>query len=162
MRMPDLSLGNVRWRLANGRVHASNAWYRAAGRRIHGTRQQYRNWLNRRAIARGKGPLPGRVTSAIGSRTPVYRNRINPATGRRRRDELRNVPAQVERLRSHVRDRNQAFQNGDIPAANEAHERWHRAYVSAPRAVRRSYQNTPWTGQRPAPLFGRTPRRQSR
>jgi hypothetical protein len=54
--------------------------------RLHltGNRQRYRNWLNRRARARGKAPLPDRVTRGAGSRTPVYRNRVNPATGRPR------------------------------------------------------------------------------
>ena len=72
------------WRLANGRVRVSNAWYRSAGRRIHGTRQGYRNWLSGRARARGKAPLPDRITRGIGSRLPVVRDRINPATGRPR------------------------------------------------------------------------------
>lgn len=80
-------LSDLRWRAANGRTHVSNAWYRAAGRRISGTRQQYRNWLNTRARARGKRPLPDRAARAAGSRVPVYRNRISPATGRPRRDE---------------------------------------------------------------------------
>ena len=74
----------LRYRLGNGRVHASNAWYRAAGRRLHGWRAQHRNWLNGRARARGKAPLPDRLTRWAGSRTPGYRNRINRATGRPR------------------------------------------------------------------------------
>jgi hypothetical protein len=74
----------LRHRLSNGRVHASNAWYRAVGRRVQGRRAQYRNWLNRRARARGKAPLPDRATRAAGSRIPGYRNRINRATGRPR------------------------------------------------------------------------------
>ena len=82
MRKPDLSA--LRWRLANGRTHVSNAWYRAVGRRISGGRQRYRNWLNRRARVRGRAPLPDRLTRWAGSRTPGYRNRINPATGRPR------------------------------------------------------------------------------
>lgn len=81
-------LGTLRWRAANGRTHASNAWYRAAGCRLSGTRQQYRNWLSTRTRARGKTPLPDRVTRATGSRVPVYRDRINPATGRQRRAEI--------------------------------------------------------------------------
>jgi hypothetical protein len=54
--------------------------------RLHatGNRQRARNWMNRRAIQRGRSPLPDRVTRAVGSRTPVYRNRTNPATGRPR------------------------------------------------------------------------------
>ena len=52
--------GNVRARTGTGtayRAHvaASNAWYRVAGRRIHGSRQQYRNWLNRWAAAPAAG-----------------------------------------------------------------------------------------------------------
>ena len=74
----------TRWRLGNGRVRVSNAWHRAAGNRIHGGRQGYRNWLNRRARARGKAPLPDRITRGIGSRVPAVRDRINPATGRPR------------------------------------------------------------------------------
>jgi hypothetical protein len=54
--------------------------------RLHatGNRQRARNWLNRRARARGKAPLPDRITRAVGSRVPVYRDRISPATGRPR------------------------------------------------------------------------------
>ena len=74
----------TRWRLDNGRVRVSNAWYRAVGRRISGGRQRYRNWLNRRARVRGRAPLPDRLTRCIGSRLPVVRDRINPATGRPR------------------------------------------------------------------------------
>ena len=42
--------------------------------RLHltGNRQRYRNWLNRRARARGKSPLPDRVTQAAGSRVPEH------------------------------------------------------------------------------------------
>lgn len=76
--------GATRWRLDGARIRAGNAWYRAAGRRIHGARQGYRNWLSGRARARGKAPLPDRITRGIGSRLPVYRDRINPATGRPR------------------------------------------------------------------------------
>jgi hypothetical protein len=72
MRIRD-HLSDLRWHAANGRVHVSNAWYRIAGRRISGTRQQYRNWLSTRARVRGKRPLP---------------DRVNPATGRRRRTEI--------------------------------------------------------------------------
>ena len=80
-------LGDLRWRAAKGRTHVSNAWHRAAGKHISGARQQYRNWLNTRARARGKAPLPDRVTRAVTSRVPGYRNRVNPATGRPRRDD---------------------------------------------------------------------------
>lgn len=55
-------------------------------RGVAGTRQRYRNWLNRRAWERGKVPLPDRTTRRFSS-LPVYRNRVNPATGRPRRDD---------------------------------------------------------------------------
>ena len=88
MSRPRDYLSDVRrYYLPEARTRASNAWYRAAGRRIQGARQGYRNWLNGRAWTRGKAPLPDRVSRAAGSRTPVYRNRVNPATGRPRRDD---------------------------------------------------------------------------
>jgi hypothetical protein len=50
------------------------------------TYTRYRNWLSTRYRARGNGkaPLPDRVSRAVNSRTPVVRDRINPATGRPR------------------------------------------------------------------------------
>lgn len=78
--------------------------------RLHltGNRQRYRNWLNRRARARGKAPLADRATRGAGSRMPGYRNRVNPATGRPRRDDRQSSP---------VKD--QAPARGDIRAENE-------------------------------------------
>lgn len=54
---------------------------------LTGNRQRYRNWLNRRALLRGKSPLPERLTRPVRSSLPVYRQRVNPATGRPRRDD---------------------------------------------------------------------------
>lgn len=71
----------ARWRLANGRVRASNAWHRAAGRHIQASRTGLSNWRNRRTIQRGRTPRWERVTAEVKSRAPVYRNRINPAHG---------------------------------------------------------------------------------
>jgi hypothetical protein len=50
------------------------------------THTRYRNWLSTRYHKRGNGvrPLPDRITQAVNSRTPVVRDRINPATGRPR------------------------------------------------------------------------------
>ena len=97
----------TRWRLGSARVRVSNAWYRVAGRRIHMARQGYRNWLSGRARARGRDPLPDRLTRAAGSRMPVYRDRISPATGRPRRTDR--SPADLARWRAardqrHVRE----------------------------------------------------------
>lgn len=54
---------------------------------MHSIRCRYRNWLNRRAIIRGRSPLPERLTRPLRSSLPVYRNRVSPATGRPRRDD---------------------------------------------------------------------------
>ena len=54
-----------------------------------GNRQRARNWLNRRAIKRGKSPLPERLARPVRSSVPVYRNRVNRATGRPHRDDRR-------------------------------------------------------------------------
>jgi len=78
---------SLRWRLADGRTHASNAWYRAAGRRISGARTGISNARNRRAIDRGRASRIDGAIAAVTSRTPVVRGRINPATGRKRRDD---------------------------------------------------------------------------
>jgi len=79
------------------RVGASSAWYRAAGRRIQGSRARFSNWRNRKAIARGRRDVVARgrrdVVARVGdqvrSRTPVLRNRIDPSTGRQNRDARR-------------------------------------------------------------------------
>jgi hypothetical protein len=51
-------------------------------------RTRFRNWMNRRAWQRGKTPLPDRIARQFTARMPVYRNRINRATGRPHRDDL--------------------------------------------------------------------------
>ena len=82
-------VSDLRWRAANGRVKVSNAWYRAAGRRIDGARQEASNRKNRRTIERGKAPRRDRVAAEVTSRTPVVRNRINPAHGNPHREDAR-------------------------------------------------------------------------
>jgi hypothetical protein len=75
-------------RLAANRAHvrASNWWHRQAERlHIDRPKDRWQNWLYRRAAQRGRDPLPQRAARS----TPVYRNRINPATGRPRRDDVR-------------------------------------------------------------------------
>ena len=78
----------VRARLAANRVRtgASNAWYRAAGRRISGTRQGISNARSSRAIERGRRDLPARASAGLRSSLPVVRNRIDRSTGRQNRD----------------------------------------------------------------------------
>lgn len=57
--------------------------------KLRGTRTRYRNWLNSRARQRGSTPLPDRISRQFTARLPVCRNRINRATGRPHRDDLR-------------------------------------------------------------------------
>ena len=80
-------LDDLRWRAANGRVHASNAWYRAAGRRISGARTGISNWRNQRTIDRGRRPRTTQAADTIRSSVPVYRDRIDTGTGRPHRDD---------------------------------------------------------------------------
>jgi hypothetical protein len=61
---------------------------RVPGRWRHGpAATQVHNWRSARTIARGRVPYWQRATAAAGSRTPVYRSRINRATGRPHRDD---------------------------------------------------------------------------
>jgi hypothetical protein len=77
------------WRLANGRVRASNAWYRTVGRRMSGSRIRFSNWRHRRAMVRGRVARADRWVLQARSHVPVYRDRINRATGRPHRDDGR-------------------------------------------------------------------------
>jgi hypothetical protein len=87
MSKPRDHLHDLRWRLANGRTRVSNAWYRAAGRRISGARQGISNWRNQRTLDRGRRPRTTQAADAARSSAPVYRNRINTGTGRPHRDD---------------------------------------------------------------------------
>jgi hypothetical protein len=79
----------TRWRLGNGRVRVSNAWYRAAGRHVQGARVRVSNWRNHRTWDRGRRDAARRAADQVRSRAPVYRDRINPGTGRPHRDDAR-------------------------------------------------------------------------
>jgi hypothetical protein len=48
---------------------------------------RFSNARNRRAVARGRRPLMERAGSRIAAKMPLYRNRINRATGRPHRDD---------------------------------------------------------------------------
>jgi hypothetical protein len=115
-------LGDAGWYLDSARVRVSNAWYRAIGRRASGWRIQASNWRHRRAMVRGRAALPDRWAQQARSHVPVYRDRINPATGRPHRDDglmarsrdeglaavsakLREAAALRDRERAHSRDR---------------------------------------------------------
>jgi len=110
------------------------------------------NQRSKRAFERGRASRLSGVSAAISSRTPFYRDRINRSTGRKNRDNrfmhrtrneglarMKTSTAGAEQIREHTRTRSQAFRNGDIGAANAAHERWYRSYASASPAVRERY-----------------------
>jgi hypothetical protein len=81
----------ARTRIAANRVRAgaSNAWHRAAGNRIHGARTGLSNARNRRTLERGRAPRLTGANAAVSSRLPVYRNRVNRATGNKHREDAR-------------------------------------------------------------------------
>jgi hypothetical protein len=75
-------LGEAHYRIGNGSAHLSNAWYRAAGKRIQAARTRVSNYRNRRDVARGRTSKLEQAAWTARSRVPVYRDRVNPATGR--------------------------------------------------------------------------------
>jgi hypothetical protein len=72
----------ARWRLGNGRVHASNAWHYAAGRHIQTAQARIHNWRTIRNIQRGRRDIVDRAADQVRARTPVLRDRIDRRTGR--------------------------------------------------------------------------------
>lgn len=78
-----------RYYLPAARTRVSNAWHRAAGRHVQGGRARFWNWRSQKAFARGRRDIPARAADQVRSRVPVYRDRVNPATGRRHRDDVR-------------------------------------------------------------------------
>ena len=103
--------GNVRARTGTGIVYrahvaASNAWYRVAGRRISGARMGVSNWRNQRTLERGRRPRTTQAADAARSSVPLYRDRINPGTGRPHRDDRqlgRTSDASLARMAPRVR-----------------------------------------------------------
>ena len=74
------------------------------------------NWRRRRFAETGRGFVAERATRRLRSSAPVYRNRINPATGRPRRDD-----AEVYRRRDEAFARMR--ERGTIPARKRARTR---------------------------------------
>jgi hypothetical protein len=67
-------------RLSDARYHATRPLRTVTG--------SVRNWRNRRFVQTGKGFALERATRQVRSSLPVLRDRINPATGRPRRDDV--------------------------------------------------------------------------
>jgi hypothetical protein len=74
------------WRFRKAAVRLSDARYRAA-RPLRTVTGRARNWRRRRFLETGKGYALERATRRVRSSLPVYRDRVNPATGRQRRDD---------------------------------------------------------------------------
>ena len=66
-------------RLSDARYRATRPYRTVAG--------QVGNWRRRRFLETGKGYAAERATRGVRSSLPVYRNTINPATGRPRADD---------------------------------------------------------------------------
>jgi hypothetical protein len=81
----------ARFDLANSRParHIRNRAYAIRHVKHGPAMARYWNARNTRAIARGRGPVRSRAAAQVTSRTPVVRDRINPATGSPRRDDAR-------------------------------------------------------------------------
>lgn len=73
---------------------------------LSGNRTRCRNWLNRRALERGKVPLPDRIKRQF-SPLPVYRSRINRATGRPHKDD-KHIGAVQDRALARTKAQNDA------------------------------------------------------
>jgi hypothetical protein len=74
------------WRFRKAAVRLSNARYRAT-RPYRTVAGRAGNWRRRRFVETGKGYALDRATRSMRSSLPVYRDRVNPATGRPRRDD---------------------------------------------------------------------------
>jgi hypothetical protein len=74
------------------------------------------NWRRRRFLETGRGFRAERATRRARSSLPVYRNRINPGTGRPRRDDVR-VYAARDRGFARMRER------GTIPPRKRGRSR---------------------------------------
>jgi hypothetical protein len=154
----------VRARLAANRVHvaASNAWYRAAGRRIHGARQGISNARNQRTLERGRRPRTTQAADVLRSSVPFYRNRINRGTGqphRADRDLGRVADSSLARMAPGVRAAsNQRHVRATLAAKQPQVARTLEATVRelSPRRPRPALRFV-HVARKPGPRAGRTP-----
>jgi hypothetical protein len=79
-------LHDAPWYARKATVPVRNGLYRATGP-VRSARGNLRNWRNRRFLQTGKGFWLEHHTRRLRSSLPVYRDRINRATGRPRRDD---------------------------------------------------------------------------
>ena len=122
-----------------------------------------RNERNRRTLQRGKAPRRDRVAAEVKSRTPVYRDRVNPATGRPHTDDRMMHRVRDEGLGKMKRSNDRAAAAGKFAREEGQAYRERQARDRAPAAAA-SRWNDPLPGERrerrPAPARkhpGRTP-----
>jgi hypothetical protein len=109
-------------------TRVSDAHYRAT-RPLRTLKGNVRNWRNRRFLETGKGFAVERTMRPALSGLPVYRDRINPATGRPRRDD-----AEIYRRRDAAIGR---MRERGIPASPPPRARdYARSWESGPDAYR--------------------------
>ena len=82
-------LSDLPFHAANGRVKVSNAWYRTVGRRVQGARAGRSNRRNQKARERGHATRRAGAAAWARSKTPIYRDRINPSHGNKHREDAR-------------------------------------------------------------------------
>jgi hypothetical protein len=112
------------WYVRKATLPVRNGLYRATDP-LRSARGNLRNYRNRRFLQTGKGFWVERHTRRLRSSLPVYRNRINRATGRPRRDDDEIYGRRDMRL-AHARQ-------GGTFDPSRAWERSPDAYRSAPR-----------------------------
>jgi len=91
-------LHDAPWYARKATLPVRNGLYRAT-QPVRDARWRFRNWANRRAVAKGRRLLPERMAARVAPKVPVYRSRINPGTGRPRRDDAWMGRLQDESLR---------------------------------------------------------------
>jgi hypothetical protein len=94
-------LHDAPWYLHKATVPVRNAAYRAT-RPLRTVQGRVGNWRRARFVRTGKGYWLERATRGVRSKLPVYRDRVNPATGRPRRDDAEIYGRRDKRL-AHAR-----------------------------------------------------------
>jgi hypothetical protein len=125
------TLHDAPWYLHKATVPVRNAAYRATDP-MRSARGNLRNYRNRRFLETGKGFWVERHTRGLRSSLPVYKNRINPATGRPRADDAEIYGRRDKRL-AHARQ-------GGTFDPSRAWERSPDAYHSAGRPALNPYE----------------------
>jgi hypothetical protein len=138
------------WYARKATVPVRNGPYRLTDP-VRSARGSYRNYRNRRFLRTGKGYWLERHTRGLRSSLPVYRNRINRAIGRPRRDDAEIYGRRDLRL-AHARQ-------GGTFDPSRAWEHGRDAYRSAPAPSPAQMRDDRTAAREPLAAYGWTPRR---